>query len=186
MPIAVVCPSCKAKLKAPEALIGKKVKCPGCGTSVLIEAPEAPAPKKRPAPAEDYDDDVDEPRPAPKSRRKPEPDEEQEEIVERPAKGGKVKARARAEDEDEDADEEDRPRRKGKKGGGGEGKSWMVTLLLQLLTPPGVDRMYLGYMGLGIAKLLTCGGCGVWSLIDFISVLTNKMVDAEGRPLVKG
>jgi uncharacterized Tic20 family protein len=38
MPIAVVCPSCKAKLKAPDGLIGKTVKCPGCANPVLVRA----------------------------------------------------------------------------------------------------------------------------------------------------
>ena len=49
----------------------------------------------------------------------------------------------------------------------------------------GVDRFYLGYTGLGIAKLLTAGGCGIWALIDFILILLNKMTDAEGNELEK-
>jgi len=47
----------------------------------------------------------------------------------------------------------------------------------------GIDRFYLGYTGLGIAKLVTLGGCGIWSLIDFILILTRKVPDAQGRPL---
>lgn len=68
----------------------------------------------------------------------------------------------------------------------GEQKSWMTALLLSFfLGGFGGDRFYLGYTGLGIAKLLTLGACGIWSLIDFIMIVMNKMPDAEGRPLAK-
>jgi uncharacterized Tic20 family protein/DNA-directed RNA polymerase subunit RPC12/RpoP len=48
MPVTVVCPSCKAKLKAPETLVGKAVKCPGCGSAVLVKAAAAAAPAAAP------------------------------------------------------------------------------------------------------------------------------------------
>lgn len=63
-------------------------------------------------------------------------------------------------------------------------KEWLTTTLLSFfLGGLGVDRFYLGYTGLGVAKLLTCGGAGIWSLIDFILILMRKVTDADGRPL---
>ena len=47
----------------------------------------------------------------------------------------------------------------------------------------GVDRFYLGKTGSAIAKLLTCGGCGVWALVDVILLLTGGTRDAQGNPL---
>ena len=71
--------------------------------------------------------------------------------------------------------------------GGGDQKSWMVALLLSIfLGGLGADRFYLGYMGLGVAKLLTCGGCGIWSIIDLIMIAMDKLPDANGQPLAKG
>jgi TM2 domain-containing membrane protein YozV len=49
----------------------------------------------------------------------------------------------------------------------------------------GVDRFYLGYTGLGIVKLLTCGGLGIWALVDFVLIGVGNMKDAQGQPLVR-
>ena len=40
----------------------------------------------------------------------------------------------------------------------------------------GIDRFLIGDTGLGVAKLLTCGGLGIWSIIDWflISDLTRQ------------
>ena len=61
-------------------------------------------------------------------------------------------------------------------------RSWIVAVLLSFfLGALGVDRFYLGHTGLGILKLVTFGGCGVWSLIDFIMILLNRIPDAQGQ-----
>jgi TM2 domain-containing membrane protein YozV len=68
---------------------------------------------------------------------------------------------------------------------GAPAKSFTTALLLSFfLGGIGVDRFYLGYTGLGVAKLLTLGGCGIWALIDFIMIAMRKVPSADGRPLV--
>jgi TM2 domain-containing membrane protein YozV len=65
-------------------------------------------------------------------------------------------------------------------------KSKVAALLLCFfLGGLGIHRFYLGYTGIGIAQLLTCGGLGIWSLIDFIMLLTDSITDSQGRRLVQ-
>jgi len=64
-------------------------------------------------------------------------------------------------------------------------KSKIVAGILQLfLGYLGIGRFYVGSVGVGIAQLLTCGGLGVWALIDGIIFLTsNDRKDSQGRVL---
>ena len=63
-------------------------------------------------------------------------------------------------------------------------KDWLTALLLSIfLGQLGVDRFYLGYIGLGVVKLLTAGGCGIWWLVDVIMIATDSLKDAKGRQL---
>jgi TM2 domain-containing membrane protein YozV len=66
-------------------------------------------------------------------------------------------------------------------------KSQAVTFILSwLLGMLGIDRFYLGYTGLGILKLVTLGGCGIWALIDYIIVGMGLMKDAQHNSLKFG
>lgn len=63
-------------------------------------------------------------------------------------------------------------------------KSKLVAGLLQLFIGTlGIGRFYLGHNGIAVAQLLTCGGCGIWALIDGILILIGHVRDAQGRPL---
>jgi TM2 domain-containing membrane protein YozV len=45
-----------------------------------------------------------------------------------------------------------------------------VLIVSILIGGLGVDRFMIGDTGLGIAKLLTCGGGGIWTIIDWFSI----------------
>ena len=65
-------------------------------------------------------------------------------------------------------------------------REWLTTLLLCIfLGTLGVHRFYTGYTKEGVIQLLTCGGCVVWAIIYLVNIITNKFVDAQGRPLLK-
>lgn len=51
-------------------------------------------------------------------------------------------------------------------------KDPITALILSLVVGGlGIDRFYIGDTGLGIAKLLTCGGCGIWTIIDYFLIM---------------
>jgi hypothetical protein len=113
MPAVHECPSCDKKIKIPDGAEGKKLKCPGCQTSLLITedglelaqkqaVQSAAKPTRKAAPRDE--DDEDEPR-AKKRRGDDDEDDDDE-----------PRSKKRRGDDDED-DEDDRPAKKRKKGG---------------------------------------------------------------------
>ena len=44
----------------------------------------------------------------------------------------------------------------------------------------GVHRFYVGKVGSGILMLLTLGGIGLWTIIDFIIIVTGNFKDNDG------
>jgi predicted RNA-binding Zn-ribbon protein involved in translation (DUF1610 family) len=51
MPISVLCPKCRKKLTAPDALAGKRAKCPHCGQVMMLPESAGPAPGPTPGPS---------------------------------------------------------------------------------------------------------------------------------------
>lgn len=47
-----------------------------------------------------------------------------------------------------------------------------ISLIVSLIGGSlGIDRFLIGDTGLGVAKLLTCGGAGVWTIIDWFLIM---------------
>jgi len=67
-----------------------------------------------------------------------------------------------------------------------QGYDWLTTLLLCFfLGGLGIHSFYTKKTGIGVAQLLTLGGCGIWALVDLIMIITENFKDGQGRPLVR-
>ena len=62
-----------------------------------------------------------------------------------------------------------------------EGVRWLISLLLcWFLGAIGAHRFFVGKIGTGILMIITCGGLGIWWLIDFIMILVGEFSDNQG------
>lgn len=61
---------------------------------------------------------------------------------------------------------------------------WITCLLLcWFLGVLGVHRFYTGHTFIGVVQLLTLGGCGIWTIIDLIIIISGNFKDAQGNPI---
>ncbi len=54
-------------------------------------------------------------------------------------------------------------------------------LLCFFLGMLGIHRFYVGKIGTGILMIVTLGGLGIWTLVDFIMIVTGSFRDKQGR-----
>lgn len=63
-------------------------------------------------------------------------------------------------------------------------KRWITAVIVSFFFGAlGIDRFYLGYTAIGLAKLFTIGGLGIWALIDLVLIALRRVPDADGLPL---
>lgn len=58
-----------------------------------------------------------------------------------------------------------------------------AALLCFFLGGFGIHRFYVGKIGTGILMILTLGGLGIWTIIDFVMILLGSFKDKQGLPL---
>ena len=68
---------------------------------------------------------------------------------------------------------------------GSEKKRLVALLLCFFLGTIGIHRFYVGKVGTGVLMILTAGGMGIWTLIDFIMIIVGSFKDKEGALLTE-
>lgn len=63
-------------------------------------------------------------------------------------------------------------------------KGFVPTLLLCFFIGfMGVHRFYVGKIGTGLLQLVTFGGLGIWTLVDFVMIVVGNFKDKDGNPI---
>jgi predicted Zn finger-like uncharacterized protein len=114
----VSCPECQRKLRVPDGLVGKLVKCPTCGQTFtadpVAQAPPPPPVEQKPTRTskvgrDKKDDDEDDDRSRRRSRSRRDDDDDDDD---RPRRRRSRFSRDDDDDDDDDYDDDDRPRRR--------------------------------------------------------------------------
>lgn len=58
-----------------------------------------------------------------------------------------------------------------------------AALLCFFLGAFGFHRFYVGKIGTGVLMIVTLGGLGIWTLIDFVMIIVGSFKDKDGLPL---
>ena len=58
-----------------------------------------------------------------------------------------------------------------------------AALLCWFLGTLGIHRFYVGKTGTGVLMIVTLGGVGIWTIIDFIVILIGSFRDKDGKAL---
>ena len=63
------------------------------------------------------------------------------------------------------------------------GNRILLTIICFFLGTLGIHRFMVGKIGTGILMLLTLGGLGIWTLVDFLMILTGNFTDKAGNKI---
>lgn len=61
----------------------------------------------------------------------------------------------------------------------------VLALLCFFLGGLGIHRFLVGKIGTGVLMIITLGGLGIWTLIDFIMILTGNFTDKHGNKITE-
>lgn len=63
-------------------------------------------------------------------------------------------------------------------------KRWQLSVIFAIFFGSlGVHRFYNGHILTGILMIVTVGGCGIWTIIDIITLVTGGFKDKDGNPV---
>jgi TM2 domain-containing membrane protein YozV len=66
-------------------------------------------------------------------------------------------------------------------------KGFVPTLLLCFFVGfMGVHRFYVGKIGTGLLQLVTFGGLGIWTMVDFVMIVVGSFTDKDGNTIKAG